>query len=255
MHMLQQLILLVVIAETQAQLPKSADVYEKTAAMPSPLANQAAAADDKYVYVVDNGVIGKYDRATGKELGRSVGKAQHLNSGFLDGGKLYAAHSNYPKMPHQSDIRVLDPETMKLDVFHVFEDPPGSLTWAVKRGDEWWAQFAHYGAANAKSVLVRYTTDWKETGRWTFPKELIADWGQYSLSGGIWHDGDLLTTGHDKKVIYRLKVPKAADGVVEVVDVIDTPFPGQGIASDPKTGGLVGIDRDRRQVVFATRKR
>jgi hypothetical protein len=30
-----------------------------------------------------------------------------------------------------------------------------------------------------------------------------------------------------------------------------SPFPGQGIAADPKTGGLVGIDRDKREVVFA----
>src|SRR4051794_1519202 len=184
-----------------AELPKSSIAYVKTAEMPSPLANQAAAADDKYVYVVDDGVIGKYDRATGKELGRSTGKAQHLNSGFLHGGKLYAAHSNFPRTPHQSDLRVLDTETMKLDVFHVFENPPGSLTWAVRKGDEWWAQFAHYGKENAKSVLIRYTPDWKETGRWTFPPELIAEWGQYSLSGGIWHDGELLTTGHDKKVL------------------------------------------------------
>ena len=29
-----------------------------------------------------------------------------------------------------------------------------------------------------------------------------------SLSGGIWMGDDLLATGHDKKVIYRLRVPK-----------------------------------------------
>jgi hypothetical protein len=246
--------LLLVALAAWPELPKSTTAYIKTAEMPSPLANQAAAADDRYVYVVDDGVIGKYDRDTGKELARSTGKATHLNSGFLYEGKLYAAHSNYPKKPHQSDIRLLDPETMKLDVFHVFEDPPGSLTWAVRRGNEWWCQFAHYGADNGKSLLIRYTPDWKETGRWTFPPDLVADWGQYSLSSGIWHDGDLLTTGHDKKVLYRLKVPEK-NGVVEVVDVIPCPFPGQGIASDPKTGGLVGIDRGRRMVVFATRKR
>src|SRR5204862_1365759 len=142
--------------------------YVKTAEMPSPLANQAAAADDKFVYVVDDGVIGKYDRATGKELGRSVGKATHLNSGFLHDGKLYAAHSNFPKKPHQSDIRVLDPRTMELTVFHTFTDPPGSLTWAVRRGEHWWCHFAHYGKDNPKAVLLRYDGRWQETGRWTY---------------------------------------------------------------------------------------
>src|SRR4051794_33988263 len=107
--MIPQLCMLVALA-TPAELPKSSLVYVKTGSMPSPLANQAAAADDKYVYVVDDGVIGKYDRATGKELARSTGKAQHLNSGFLYEGKLYAAHSNFPRTPHKSDLRVLDPD-------------------------------------------------------------------------------------------------------------------------------------------------
>jgi hypothetical protein len=231
-------------------LPKSSGAYVVTGSMASPLANQAAAADEKFVYVVDDGVIAKHDRSTGKELARSVGKAQHLNSGFLWEGKLYCAHSNYPKKPHQSDIRVLDPETMKPEIFHTFDAPPGSLTWAVRRDKHWWCCFAHYGKDNEKSVLVQYGDGWKEIGRWTFPKELVADWGSYSLSGGIWMGDDLLATGHDKKVIYKLKVPKEGS-VVKVVEVVPSPFPGQGIAADPKTGGLVGIDRGKRQVLFA----
>jgi hypothetical protein len=139
---------------------------------------------------------------------------------------------------------------MKLDIFHVFTDPPGSLTWAVRRGEDWWRMFAHYAKENEKSVLVQYGKGWKEIGRWTLPKELVADWGNYSLSGGIWMGDDLLATGHDKKVIYKLKVPK--DGkVVSVIEVVPSPFPGQGIAVDPKTGGLVGIDRGKKLVLFA----
>ena len=41
--------------------------------------------------------------------------------------------------------------------------------------------------------------------------------------------------------------------LVHLVDVIASPFPGQGIAIDP-SGGLVGIDRGKRQVVFAKLK-
>lgn len=232
------------------ELPKSSGAYVLTGSLASPLANQAAAATDDLVFAVDNGVVGKYDRSTGKELARSVGKAEHLNSGFLWEGKLYCAHSNYPKKPHQSDIRVLDPETMKLTIFHVFDEPPGSLTWAVRRGEHWWCCFAHYGKDNEKTVLVEYDTGWKEISRWTFPKELVADWHNYSLSSGIWVGDDLLATGHDKKCIYKLKVPKNGS-VVQVTEVVPSPFPGQGIAVDPNTGGLVGIDRGKRQVLFA----
>ena len=71
-----------------------------------------------------------------------------------------------------------------------------------------------------------------------------------AVIGGIQVGVPTLATGHHKKVIYRLKVPE--DGkVVEVTDVVPAPFPGQGIAADPKTGGLVGIDRGKRQVIFA----
>jgi hypothetical protein len=51
-------------------------------------------------------------------------------------------------------------------------------------------------------------------------------------------------------VLYRLRVPKEGK-VVEVVEVVASPFPGQGIAADPKTGGLVGIDRGKKAVLFA----
>jgi hypothetical protein len=233
-----------------ADVPRARGVFVATGTLPSANATQAAATDDTLVYAVSDNLVVKHDRATGKELARSTGRAQHLNSGFLWQGKLYCAHSNYPRKPDQSDIRVLDPETMELTVFHAFADPPGSLTWAVRRGEHWWCHFAHYGKENARSVLVRYDDGWKESGRWTYPQELVADWGNYSLSGGLWQGDDLLATGHDKRLIYRLHLPKEGT-VVEAVEAIPSPFPGQGIAADPKTGGLVGIDRGKKAVVFA----
>src|SRR5262245_34742926 len=92
-------------------LPEAREAYVSVGALPSPFATQAAAADERFVYAIDDAVIAKYDRATGKDLGRSTGEARHLNSGFLWKGKLYCAHSNYPHRPYQSDIRVLDPAT------------------------------------------------------------------------------------------------------------------------------------------------
>lgn len=235
-------------------LPRSKRQYVVTDTLASSNATQAAAADEKFIYAVSSTNVVQYDRATGKELARSTGKAEHLNSAFLWNGKLYCAHSNYPRTPHQSDLRVLDPTTLELKIFHTFQEPPGSLTWAIRRGEDWWCHFAHYGKENGKSVLVRYDDRWRETGRWTYPEALVADWGSYSLSGGIWHGDHLLATGHDKKVIYKLRLPK--DGkVIEVVEILASPFPGQGIANDVKTGGLIGIDRGKQQVLFARLER
>ena len=215
-------------------------------------ATQAAAATETRVYAVSNSAVAEYDRATGKLLAMSEGKAEHLNSAFVKDGKVYCAHSNYPKKPETSEIRVYDPATRKLTVFHEFQEPPGSLVWNVHDGKHWWCCFAHYGADNAKTVLIRYADGFQEEQRWTFPKAVVDDWDRMSASGGIWDGDTLLVSHHHDKVLYRLKVPK--DGKeLELVEALACPFPGQGIAADPKTGGLVGISRDAKKVVFATK--
>jgi len=224
-------------------------------------ATQAAAATEKHVYVVSSTTVATYDRATGKLLGTSQEKAEHLNSAFVWKGKVYCAHSNYPKTPETSEIRVYDPETSKLSIFHDFKAPPGSLVWNVYDGKNWWCCFAHYQADNAKTILVKYGDGFKELQRWTFPKAVVDDWDKMSASGGIWEVplarpeglGDtLLVSHHHYKVLYRMKVPK--DGKeLELVEALECPFPGQGIAADPK-GGLVGIDRGARKVVCASRE-
>lgn len=228
--------------------PKGA--FIATESFPSADANQAACADEKFVYAINNTRLVKCDRATGNELAKSEGEAYHLNAAVIWKGKIYCAHSYYPGKPNESDIRVCDPATMKLTVFHAFKDPPGSLTWALPKDGDWWCCFAHYGDKNDQTVLVRFDSNWKELGRWKFSPKLVADWQKNSLSCGIWDGDTILATGHDKKVIYRLKAP-AEGAVIEWIATYHSPFTGQGIAADPKTGGLVGIDRGQKKIVFA----
>lgn len=213
-------------------------------------ANQAAAADEKNVYAITNAKVARYDRASGQRVAISTGDAQHLNSGFLWQGRLYCAHSNYPQIPEQSEIKVLDPESMQLATFKDFGNFGGSLTWAVQEGGSWWCNFARYGENNAETFLVKFDNHWKELARWTYPRALIGELGRYSLSGGVWRGGELLVTGHDDPVLFRLRLPTAGTEL-ELEGRQAIPFTGQGIALDPKTGGLVGIDRAKRLVVFA----
>ena len=229
---------------------RAAATWRETAVLAAPEAFQAAAADDSHVYAIANSKIAKYDRATGRPLATSSGPAQHLNSGFLWNGKLYAAHSNYPRLPEKSEIKVLDPATMQLTTFKDFGNYGGSLTWAVREGDHWWCNFARYGDANAQTFLVKFDDQWREQGRWTYPQEVIRELGRNSLSGGIWREGSLLVTGHDDPVLFRLQLPTEGS-VLKLVEKQGAPFSGQGFAADPKTGGLLGIRRSKRQVVFA----
>jgi dienelactone hydrolase len=224
--------------------------WVKSAELPAAEAHQAAAADEQYVYAVTNTKVARYDRATGKKNAESSGEAKHLNSGYLWRGKLYCAHSNYPGKPEQSEIKVLDPQSMRLTTFKDFGDYGGSLTWAVRHDGDWWCNFAHYGEDNAKTFLVRFDDQWRELGRWTYPEAVIKRLGRYSLSGGIWHGDAILATGHDDPVVFRLQVPKQGS-VLTLLDERPVPFTGQGIARDPATGGLVGINRAKKLVVFA----
>jgi hypothetical protein len=224
-------------------------MVKETGRMPAVEAAQAAAADEQFVYAISSTAVAKYDRATGARLAVSTGEAKHLNSGFLWEGKLYCAHSNYPTKPEHSEIKVLDPASMVLSTFKDFGASDGSLTWVVRDGPFWWCTFAFYQADNARTRLVKFDEDWKQLAEWTYPAEVVKDLGKYSISGGVWRDGILFATGHDHRVIYRLRLPESGS-VLQYVDKMRSPFPGQGIALDQKEGVIIGIDRSKKAVVF-----
>ena len=228
-------------AETQWQ------VQRKLAA---PEAHQAASADQNFVYAITNGVIAKYDRKTGKRVATSSGAAKHLNSGFFWKGKLLCAHSNYPLKPERSEIKVLDIDSMELTTFKDFGRSGGSLTWVLHKDGFWWCNFALYGANNYKTFLVKYDEQWRELARWTYPAKVINQLGRHSLSGGIWRGEQLWTTGHDNPVAFRLGLPKEGSEL-EYLGQHAVPFTGQGLANDPVSGGLVGINRAKQQVIFS----
>lgn len=236
----------------RADEPKIA--WKQTGTLSAPEAHQAAAADERFVYAITNTLVAKYDRQSGERLATSTGEAKHLNSGFLWERRLYCAHSNYPQMPERSEIKVLDLESMRLTTFKDFGNFGGSLTWAVQHEEHWWCNFARYGDDNAQTFLVKFNNDWREQGRWTYPDEVIRELGRMSLSGGLWRNGTLLVTGHDDPVLFQLRLPKTGN-VLEFVGKQPAPFTGQGIAIDPKTGGLVGIQRSKKRVVFASDSR
>ena len=242
---------LLIAGLTHSQNP--VENWTATARFSAPEAIQAAAADREHFYAIANSSVAKYDRQTGKRLATSTGEARHLNSAFLGDGRLYASHSNYPLVPEESQIKVLNIQTMQLATWKDFGNFGGSLTWAVLHEDDWWCNFARYGADNRLTFVVQFDGQWNEKSRWTYPLEVIRQLGRYSLSGGLWRDNELLVTGHDDRVLYRLRLPKNGT-VLEFVNQQPIPFTGQGIAHDPLTGGLVGIDRGKREVVFAVSK-
>lgn len=230
--------------------------YKQQSFIPSIHAVQAAAADENFAYAISNSKVAQYDRKTGELKKLSTGDAEHLNSGWIWNGKIYCAHSNFPKLPEKSDIRVFDPDTGKLTIHHSFTKSPGSLTWAIRdpENKSWYCCFAYYQKDNSKTYLARMDDSFNELQRWRFPEKVVRDWDNASASGGIWDGGTLLVTHHHFKVLYRLKLPKKGD-MLELVEALSCPFPGQGIAYDPLTKGLVGIHRPEKKILFAIKEK
>ena len=243
------LALLITITCGHSSLLAESATWQTVRELAAPEAIQAAAADEQFVYAIASREIAKYDPVTGKRIALSTGDAKHLNSGFLWQGKLLCAHSNYPQLPERSEIKVLDPNTMQLSTFHDFGNYGGSLVWVIRNGRYWWCNFARYGNQNAETFLVKFNDNWEEQGRWTYPQSVLRHLGTYSLSGGLWLGEELLVTGHDKQELYRLRLPETGT-VLEFIGREQVPFTGQGFAVDPASGGLVGISRAKRKVIF-----
>lgn len=221
-------------------------------------ANQGVAVDAEFFYAIDNHAIGKYRKSTGERVGGwdggKEGPIRHLNAGVVLGGKLFCAHSNFPSMPEKSSVEIWDTATMQPTGQHVFDTPPGSLTWAVRRGEEWFACFAHYKTTSdpARSVVVKFDAQWQQLASWKFPAALIGRFAGNSSSGGAFGPGgQLFVTGHDARELYVLDVP-ANGGELVWRATIPISAAGQAFAWDEKEAGvLYSIERKTREVIVS----
>ncbi len=226
---------------------------------PAPEAKQAVAADGQYFYAIDDAMVAKYDMQ-GQQVAKWQPEAsshiKHLNSGFIKGGKLYMAHSNYPVVPRVSSIEVLDTKTMKHLQTHNFGLYDGAASWVLWHRGNWWVLFAHYtgqnaevGRTSADTRLERFDEMWNKLGSYYFPNDLVKKFQPKSLSGGAFGpDGYLYCTGHDEAEVYRLQVPETGDTMVHLA-TIPVVCEGQGIAWQGKR--LYTIKRSTREVVVS----
>lgn len=221
-------------------------------------ANQGVGVDAEHFYAVDNQVIAKYDKKTGKLVkkwqGDKKGPILHLDSAMLMDGRIYAAHSNWPDWPMTSSLEIFDAATMEHVGSHSFGIQYGSLTWVDWHDGHWWMTFANYDRPigpgktpyghKANTLMVKFTKDLRPLQSWTLPKALLDRFEDMSNSGGSWGpDGYLYLTGHDPAELYRVRLPKAGS-VLEVVDIIPMNIRGQGIAWDRSQPGVIyGIIR------------
>jgi hypothetical protein len=218
------------------------------------------AVDDRFFYAIGNSAIGRYDRRSGVKTGGWAGDRKrfpHLNSCVPYGRELVCASSNYPATPMQSTVEVFD----RVKLTHLrsvrLGRQGGSLTWAARRGEAWWAGFANYdgrggeaGRDHTATFVAEFDDRWRRLRTWRLPQSVLDRLAPKSASGGVWgRDGLLYVTGHDAAEIYVLRLPASGD-VLEEVAILPAPIEGQAIAVDPSDPSrLFGISRKARQVV------
>lgn len=230
-------------------------------------ANQGVAVDRTHVYAINNRSITKIDRRTGERVlqfvGEPEGPIQHLDSGVVVHGKIYAAHSNYPEWPMESSIEVFDARTLEHVDSHPVGIDRGSLTWLDHHDGSWWAGFANYDnehegriyGENPNTQIVRMDADFQVEAGYVVPRPILDRFAPMSNSGGSWGpDGNLYLTGHDLAEAYVMQLPRAG-AELEWLATVELPgVEGQGIAWDRGTRGkgreahLFGIDRPTKEV-------
>jgi hypothetical protein len=248
----------IAIAAFTAGMAHGKPILEQAGSFDVKEANQGVGVDDTHFYAIDNQVIAKYDKQSGKLVKRWQGPKEgpivHLDSAMLMDGKLYAAHSNYPEWPMTSSLEIFDAATLEHVGTHSFGIQYGSLTWVDWHDGHWWMGFANYdkpfGPDKSKygdkrnTIIVKMTRDYRAVEAWTLPKVLLDKFEDMSNSGGSWGpDGRLYLTGHDPAELYRVRFPKAGS-VLELEAVIPMNIRGQGIAWDHSEKGVIyGIIR------------
>ena len=210
-------------------------------------ANQGVAVDENYYYVISNINITKHNKITNELIAtwqadtnnKTYEHFQHMNSGTVIDEKLYVAHSRYSSDPNFNTIEIWNVKNDLLEHEKTIPMPRkyGSLTWIDKHPDgSWWMCYAVYGeSVNKNTKLVKYQYKNKkfiEAENWTFPKEVVDNWGDMSCSGGSWGaDGNLYTTGHDHEKAFVLEIDKT-DKLKYLRAENNVGFYGQAIAWD-----------------------
>lgn len=229
-------------------------------------AQQAVAVDGNHFYVVNNATITKHDKKSGTLVARFDGTSlglQHMNSGMVYKGKLYCAHSNFPKLPMMSSIEVFDARTLEhVSSYSLGISEYGSLTWIDydEPSGYWYMGFAHYSSEklrtderdNRWTTLVQFDRDWNRKQAWVFPELIIEAFHQHSNSGGaIGPQGRFYCTGHDNSELYVLEIPESGYTLRHIATV-KAPIYGQGIAIDRSIKDALvfyGIQRSENTVV------
>jgi hypothetical protein len=228
----------------------------------APDAEQGVAVDATHFYAINNTVIDKYEIASGRLEDRWMspfhGLIRHLNSCVVRNERLICANSNYNIVPMGSSIEYFDTKTMKhVDSHSLGLTDEGSLTWVEPYQQGWLTAFAQYdghGGLPFKdhryASVVTFDTQWRRTGGWLFPDDILQRMAPHAASGGsIGPDGLLYVIGHDLPEMYVLARPAMGPTLIHVA-TIALEAQGEAFAWAPGRGRTIfTVDHHKGRVL------
>ena len=237
-----------------------AGAAETVRRLPAPEARQGVAVGPRDLYAVANYRIARYDKTTGARRGYWAGDPKrfpHINSCAVIGGELVCAASNFPAVPQASSVEIFDARTLAHRRSVSLGQGIGSLTWVDRHDGAWWAMFANYDGKGGEpardhryTLLVRFDDAWRRTESWAMPASILERIAPMSISGGGWGpDGRLYLTGHDRRELYAVTLPKGGatldhDATYGIV------AEGQAIDWDERQPGILyGITRSGGEMI------
>jgi hypothetical protein len=250
----------VAAAETSPATPAVAEELRRID-VPEPAVGVAV--DDEHVYAIHARAISKLKKDTGRvEIVWRAPKSQphiRLSSGVVYDGKLHAALANVPAHPRANSVEIWDTATMRHVASHSLGIDDMTLAWIDRRGDDWWACFgpgpsepSHAGPLRDVrwSSLVRFDDQWRRTGGWTLPAELLSRLPLEGLGGGL-ASGDtrFWCTAPGNADVHLLGLPNAGSAL-RLIATYRAPVAGPGLAVDPiERDVFYRVDAERQQIV------
>ncbi|TVZ40462.1 hypothetical protein P886_4893 [Alteromonadaceae bacterium 2753L.S.0a.02] len=224
-------------------------------------ADQGVAVDKRYFYAVDNSVIAKYERNSGKFIERWIGPKhgliRHMNSCLAMQRKLWCANSNYSLTPMASSVEIFNTTPLEHDSSHSLGlMDAGSLVWFDKVNSGFIVGFAHYSKKGGEpyksseySSVLLLDKQWRRSGGWAFPKSILERMKPYAASGGaLGPKGLLYVMGHDLPEMYVLAKPTMGPVLLHIA-TIKLQAEGQAFSFDPRNPQQIWVvDRHAKKV-------
>ena len=228
----------------------------------APEADQGAALGESHVYTVDNSVIAKYNLETGEKTAQyddAERLLRHMNSCLVIDNRLMCANSNYSQLPMGSSVETFDAKSLEhLESRSLGLMDEGSLVWVDRIEGGWLVGFAHYDGERGTGFkdhtyasVITMDDDWRRTGGWLFPDEVMAHMAPHAASGGaVGPDGLLYVLGHDRPEMYVLAKPLRGL-VLTHVTTIAVEAEGQAFSFAPDGARrIAAVDRRKGEILL-----